>query len=75
MLAVARQLEPAVDWREGFAESLPFPDESFDAVVSQFGLMFFTDRRQALREMLRVLVPGGRLAVAVWDSLENPQLP
>lgn len=71
MLAVASQLEPAVDWREGFAESLPFPDESFDAVVSQFGLMFFTDRRQALREMQRVLVPGGRLAVAVWDSLEN----
>ena len=71
MLAVARELDPAVDWREGVAGSLPFPDESFDAVVSQFGLMFFTDRRQALREMLRVLAPGGRLAVAVWGSLEN----
>lgn len=71
MLAVARQLQPAVEWREGVAESLPFPDESFDAVMSQFGLMFFTDRRQALREMLRVLAPGGRLAVAVWDSLDN----
>jgi SAM-dependent methyltransferase len=33
--------------------------------------MFFTDRRQALREMFRVLTPGGRLAVAVWDSLDN----
>ena len=71
MVAVARQLAPAIEWREGVAESLPFPDESFDAVVSQFGLMFFTDRRQALREMLRVLTPGGRLAVAVWGSLDD----
>jgi len=71
MVAVAKQLAPAVDWREGVAESLPFPDQTFDAVVSQFGLMFFTDRRQALREILRVLTPGGRLAVAVWDSLDN----
>ena len=71
MVAVAKQLAPAIEWREGVAESLPFPDQSFEAVVSQFGLMFFTDRRQALREMLRVLTPGGRLAVAVWDSLDN----
>lgn len=71
MVAVAKQVAPAVEWREGVAESLPFPDQSFEAVVSQFGLMFFTDRRQALREMLRVLTPGGRLAVAVWDSLDN----
>jgi SAM-dependent methyltransferase len=71
MVAVAKQLAPTVEWREGAAESLPFPDESFDVVMSQFGLMFFTDRRQALREMMRVLAPGGRLAVAVWDSLDN----
>jgi SAM-dependent methyltransferase len=71
MLAVARQRAPAVEWREGVAESLPFPSESFDAVVSQFGLMFFTDRRKAIGEMLRVLAPGGRLAVAVWDSLDH----
>jgi SAM-dependent methyltransferase len=71
MLAVAKQLTPGGDWKEGLAESLPFADHSFDAVVSQFGFMFFTDRRQALREMVRVLVPGGRLAVAVWDSLDN----
>lgn len=71
MLVVAAQLAPDIDWKEGLAEALPYPDQSFDAVVSQFGLMFFSDQQQALREMLRVLVPGGRLAVAVWDSLEH----
>jgi SAM-dependent methyltransferase len=71
MLAVAARLAPGIEWRQGTAESLPYPDRSFDAVVSQFGLMFFTDRRQALREMLRVLAPEGHLAVAVWDSLDN----
>jgi SAM-dependent methyltransferase len=71
MLAVAKQLMPAVEWRRGVAESLPFPDQSFDVVVSQFGLMFFTDRYRALREMLRVLTAGGRMVVAVWDSLAN----
>jgi ubiquinone/menaquinone biosynthesis C-methylase UbiE len=70
MLAVARRLAPELAWHEAPAEALPFPDRSFDAVVSQFGLMFFTDRHQALREMLRVLMPGGRLAIAVWDTLE-----
>ncbi|HQV15261.1 MAG TPA: class I SAM-dependent methyltransferase, partial [Denitromonas sp.] len=71
MLVVAERHAPTVEWRQGAAESLPYADQSFDAVVSQFGLMFFADRRQALCEMLRVLVPGGRLAVAVWDSIEN----
>jgi ubiquinone/menaquinone biosynthesis C-methylase UbiE len=71
MIEVARQIEPAVEWREGKAELLPLNDESFDAVVSQFGLMFFKDPRRAIREMLRVLTSRGRLAVAVWDSLNN----
>lgn len=71
MLVVAERLEPAVLWREGIAESLPYEDESFDVVVSQFGLMFFADRGTAVREMSRVLVPGGRMAVAVWESLER----
>jgi SAM-dependent methyltransferase len=71
MLDVAKQLAPGVEWRQGLAESLPFAGDTFDAVVSQFGLMFFADRREALREALRVLKPGGRLAVAVWDALEH----
>jgi SAM-dependent methyltransferase len=53
------------------AEALPFPAGSFDAVTCQFGLMFFDDRVAALKEMWRVLRPGGHLAVAVWDALER----
>lgn len=71
MLGVARRKAPEIEWRHGQAESLPFPDSGFDRVISQFGLMFFDDRRAALREMMRVLRPGGRLAIAVWDRLEN----
>jgi SAM-dependent methyltransferase len=71
MLAVAERLSPTLTWRQGTAEALPFPDESFDAVISQFGLMFVPDPVLALREMMRVLVPGGRLAVAVWASLTD----
>jgi ubiquinone/menaquinone biosynthesis C-methylase UbiE len=71
MIEVAREIAPAVDFREGKAESLPFSDGSFDAVVSQFGLMFFSDPAQAIREMLRVLTSRGRFAVAVWDSLNK----
>lgn len=71
MLEVARRKSAAVDWREGRAESLPFADACFDAVVSQFGLMFFEDRPGALREMMRVLAPGGRLAVAVCAAVER----
>lgn len=71
MLAVARRKAPETDWRQAAAEALPFDDEAFDAVVSQFGLMFFQDRTAALREMWRVLRPGGRLAVAVWDALDR----
>jgi SAM-dependent methyltransferase len=71
MLTVARRLAPGIDWREGVAEALPFPDRSFDVVVCQFGVMFFSDRDRAVGEMLRVMVPAGRCAVAVWDGLQN----
>lgn len=71
MLTVARRKGPEVEWVEGSAEALPFDDAEFDAVVSQFGIMFFEDRRRAIREMVRVLRPGGRLAVAAWDRLDR----
>lgn len=71
MLEVARRKEASIEWRNGRAEALPFRDESFDRVVSQFGFMFFEDRPAALREMMRVLRPGGKLAVAVCDALDH----
>jgi SAM-dependent methyltransferase len=71
MIATARRVAPDIDWRIGQAEALPFETESFDHVVSQFALMFFEDRAGSLAEMWRVTKPGGRLTVAVWDTLEN----
>jgi ubiquinone/menaquinone biosynthesis C-methylase UbiE len=71
MLEVARRHQAAVGWRVGAAESLPVSDEHIDAVVSQFGFMFFDDQTRALAEMLRVLRPGGRLALAVFDAIDH----
>lgn len=71
MLEVARRKSGKIDWRLGRAAELPFKDGSFDAVVSQFGMMFFTDPVAALREMMRVLKTGGRLAVAVCDAVDH----
>jgi SAM-dependent methyltransferase len=70
MLAVARRRAPKVAWHHGAAEAMPFGDGEFDAVLCQFALMFFEDRAKALAEMRRVLRPGGRLAIAVWSSLD-----
>lgn len=69
MLAVAGKKAPDIGWKVGPAESLPFEENSFDKVVSQFGLMFFEDQVKAIVEMERVVRPGGAVAVAVWDSL------
>jgi len=71
MLDIARAISPKIDWREAAAESLPFEDASFDRVVSQFGLMFFEDRGQSMREIRRVLKPDGRVVVAVWGPLSK----
>ncbi len=71
MLAVAEAIEPQITWVEGQAGDLPFGDDEFDAVVSQFGLMFFPDRVAAVREMLRCVRPGRSIAIAVWDDLDR----
>ena len=72
MLAVARSLPPpagpVITWVEGNAVAMNFADEIFDAVLCQQGLQFFADKLAALREMRRVLVPGGRLVLGVWKS-------
>lgn len=62
----ARFLHPPIDYMEGDAQKLPFPDGSFDVVLCQHGVQFFPDRLAALREMRRVLAPGGRLSFMVW---------
>ena len=59
--------------RAADAQALPFPDGSFDAVVIQFGVMFFPDKPGALREARRMLAPGGVLIFNVWGTLaDNP---
>lgn len=85
MLNVARHCSAGkdIDWKEGSAMSLPFPNESFDLVICQQGLQFFSDRLKALTEMNRVLAGAthnkdkdsgyGRLVLSVWTSIkDNP---
>jgi len=60
-----------VEWRQADAMQLPFQDGTFDAVVCQFGVMFFLDKARALSEARRVLRPGGVLVFNVWDRLEE----
>jgi ubiquinone/menaquinone biosynthesis C-methylase UbiE len=55
-----------VEFREADAEALPFPDASFDAVLSTFGVMFTPNQEKAAAEMLRVCKPGGRIGLANW---------
>lgn len=71
MLSVAKSKSSRVEWRNAPAEELPFDDGNFDSAVNQFGLMYIENRGTALREMMRVLKPGGSLAVVVWDKLAN----
>jgi SAM-dependent methyltransferase len=60
-----------VEWRQADALQLPFPDASFDAVVCQFGVMFFPDKGQAFAEARRVLRPGGLFLFNLWDAIEQ----
>lgn len=63
-----------IEWRQADATALPFPDQSFAAVVCQFGLMFFPDKLLAVGEALRVLKPGGQFLFNVWDKIEHNPL-
>ena len=74
MLTVARGVPlpsgARVEWREGNVSAMPFPDATFDLALCQQGLQFFPDRPGALREVRRVLVSGGRLALSVWRPMQ-----
>lgn len=67
MLAVAQSSSTgqSIEWRHGSADNMPFPDETFDVVLCQLSLQFMPDQPLALREMRRLLVPGGRLVLNV----------
>jgi SAM-dependent methyltransferase len=67
MVALARQLHPGLDVREADAHALPFEDDSFDAVVGNFVILHLGRPEQAASEFVRVLAPGGRLALTAWD--------
>ena len=66
VIAAARDLAPALDFRVGDAEALPFPDAHFDAVTSTFGVMFCAQPERAAGELARVCKPGGRVVLTTW---------
>jgi len=70
--AAARQSDDRrIVWQQADALALPFEDQGFDAVVCQFGVMFFPDKIHGYREARRVLKPGGRLLFNVWDRISE----
>ncbi|MFJ8160016.1 class I SAM-dependent methyltransferase [Streptomyces sp. NPDC096136] len=71
MVALGAARAPGAVWRQADAQRLPFPDEAFDLVVCQFGVMFFPDRVAAFGEVRRVLAPGGRFLFNTWGPIEE----
>lgn len=71
MMSLARRLHPQLEFRHGNAEALPFADGSFDAVVGNFLMLHLGRPERAAAEFVRVLAPGGRLALTVWDLPER----
>ena len=73
MIEVAKRSAPVTDanveWRQGDVSALPFPDASFDIAFCQQGLQFFPDKLAALKEIRRILTPGGTLILTVWSSI------
>ncbi|HEU0033927.1 MAG TPA: methyltransferase domain-containing protein [Kofleriaceae bacterium] len=74
MIGKARELAPELDWQVGDAAALPFRDRAFDIVVCQQMLQFAPDRDAVLREVRRVLSPGGRFVVSVWGARREQPL-
>jgi len=74
MIELARRLHPDVEFQQSDAESLPFSDGTFDAVVSNFVIPHLSRHDLVIRELVRVLVPGGRLAVTTWDVPERTRI-
>jgi SAM-dependent methyltransferase len=77
LLAIAKERAQArglgnFSIQQADAQSLPFPDNSFDLATSRFGVMFFHDPGLAFRELRRVLRPGGRACFVVWGSMDQP---
>ena len=68
MVARGRAQHPGIDFRRADAQSLPFEDGTFDVVVANFGLPHFGRPELAVAEAVRVLAPGGRLALTTWDA-------
>ena len=71
MVMEARRRYPGIQFQEGDAEALPFPDGSFDAVVMNFGMLHLGRPDQALVEARRVLADGGRIGFTVWAKPEE----
>src|SRR5664279_4956047 len=74
MVSLAARLHPDLEFRRGDAEALPFPDELFDAVVGNFVLLHLGRPERAVSEFVRVLGPGGRVALTVWDLPERTRV-
>lgn len=72
MLAIAKRKAPQAEYRLADAEHLPFGDASFDAVTCAFGVRNFVHLEQGLGEMVRVLKPGGRMAILELATPDNP---
>ena len=74
LLVIARQRMPAADVREGDLEALPFADASFDAVTAVNSIFYAADMSAAMREIVRVARPGGRVVVTAWGPPDRCEL-
>lgn len=74
MIDVAKKIvseQDKIEWMLADAQVIPFDENSFDAIICQFGLMFVPDKQRAVNEAYRVLKPGGRFIFSTWDTIQN----